>query len=168
MLRYKVLSFTLAAGILVEHGTVQPSGRSFGVEPGEAILAAGIRAGIGLPYGCRDGACGACKGKVLSGEVYQGDYQRNAMTEAEQAAGYALFCCALPLTDLVIECREVTGKDGIKPALGAIKALNGADCDGRALRVNEAQGRPEGGGGGGGGGRREGGYGGGGRRESRW
>jgi RNA recognition motif-containing protein len=60
--------------------------------------------------------------------------------------------------------------DNATEAAAAIKALNGADCDGRALRVNEAQGRPPGGGGDGGGfggGRREGGGGGygGGRRE---
>ena len=41
--------------------TVQPSGRSFTVERDEPILAAAIRQGIGLPYGCRDGACGSCK-----------------------------------------------------------------------------------------------------------
>ena len=39
--------------------TVQPSGRAFTVEAGEAILAAAIRQGIGLPYGCKDGACGS-------------------------------------------------------------------------------------------------------------
>lgn len=97
--------------------TIQPSGHTFEIRAGETVLSAAVEAGFNLPYGCRNGACGACKGKVLSGEVYQGDYQRNAMTEAEQAAGYALFCCALPLTDLVIECREVTGKDGIKPRI---------------------------------------------------
>jgi RNA recognition motif-containing protein len=45
-------------------------------------------------------------------------------------------------------------------AQAAIAAMNGADLDGRPLRVNEAEPRPAGGGGGGGGGR--GGYGGGG------
>ena len=32
--------------------TVQPSGRSFEAEPAETMLAAGIRQGLGLPYGC--------------------------------------------------------------------------------------------------------------------
>jgi CDP-4-dehydro-6-deoxyglucose reductase, E3 len=39
---------------------VQPSGRSFTMEPGETVLAAAVNAGIGLPYGCKDGACGSC------------------------------------------------------------------------------------------------------------
>ncbi|MEP7102537.1 MAG: 2Fe-2S iron-sulfur cluster-binding protein, partial [Burkholderiales bacterium] len=41
--------------------TVQPSGRTFSVDRDEAILAAAIRQGVGLPYGCKDGACGSCK-----------------------------------------------------------------------------------------------------------
>lgn len=43
--------------------TVQPSGRAFTANEGEALLAAAIRQGIGLPYGCKDGACGSCKCK---------------------------------------------------------------------------------------------------------
>ena len=45
--------------------TVQPSGRSFSAEADEFVLAAAIRQGIGMPYGCRDGACGSCKCKKL-------------------------------------------------------------------------------------------------------
>ena len=97
--------------------TIQPSGHTFTVSGGETILGAAIEAGFNLPYGCRNGACGACKGRVLEGEIYQGDYQGNAMTEAEQADGQALFCCALPLTDLVIECREVVDSNGIRPRI---------------------------------------------------
>ena len=44
--------------------TVQPANRIFTVESDEAILPAAIRQGIGLPYGCRDGACGSCKSKL--------------------------------------------------------------------------------------------------------
>ncbi|MEY4470032.1 MAG: CDP-6-deoxy-L-threo-D-glycero-4-hexulose-3-dehydrase reductase, partial [Pseudomonadota bacterium] len=39
--------------------SVQPSGRSFTADANETLLAAGIRQGIGLPYGCKDGACGS-------------------------------------------------------------------------------------------------------------
>lgn len=97
--------------------TIQPSGHTFTVSGGETVLSAAVEAGFNLPYGCRNGACGACKGKVLKGQVYQGDYQGNAMTMAEAEAGMALFCCALPLSDLVIECREVINKDGIRPRI---------------------------------------------------
>ncbi|UGA39319.1 2Fe-2S iron-sulfur cluster-binding protein [Chromobacterium haemolyticum] len=76
---------------------VLPSGHTFGVEPHETVLEAALRQGVGLPYGCRDGACGACKGKVVDGEVSQDGFQEKALTEAERAQGLALFCCARPL-----------------------------------------------------------------------
>ena len=44
--------------------TVQPAGRSFSVERDGTVLAAAIAQGIGLPYGCKDGACGSCKSKL--------------------------------------------------------------------------------------------------------
>ena len=43
--------------------TVLPSGRLFTANPDEAILAAAIRQGVGMPYGCKDGACGSSKCK---------------------------------------------------------------------------------------------------------
>ena len=43
--------------------TVTPSGRTFTALPGETILAAGIRAGVGMPYGCKDGACESAKAR---------------------------------------------------------------------------------------------------------
>jgi CDP-4-dehydro-6-deoxyglucose reductase len=97
--------------------TIQPSGHVYQVAEQETILSAAIDAGLNLPYGCRNGACGACKGKVLSGELDYGDYQPSTLSDAEKQAGLALFCCAKPLTDLVIECREVSALNGIKPRI---------------------------------------------------
>ncbi len=87
--------------------TVQPSGRQFDCEPDETLLNAAIRAGVGLPYGCKNGACSSCKGKVLSGSVTHGAHQDKALSVAEEAAGLSLFCCARPNSDVVIEAREV-------------------------------------------------------------
>ena len=60
--------------------TVQPSGRAFTANPEEAVLAAAIRQGVGLPYGCKDGACGSCKCKKLEGEVVHGEHQSKALS----------------------------------------------------------------------------------------
>src|SRR5471032_3380336 len=89
--------------------TVQPSGQQFSCEADETVLAAAIRAGVGLPYGCKNGACGSCKGKVVSGSVQHKAHQERALTPDEAAAGYSLFCCATTGTDLVIEARLVAG-----------------------------------------------------------
>ena len=87
--------------------TVQPAGHAFQVEDGEAVLVAALRQGIVLPYGCKNGACGSCKGRILSGSVDYGSYQKKALTDEEKAQGKALFCQAKPLSDLVIEARTV-------------------------------------------------------------
>jgi CDP-4-dehydro-6-deoxyglucose reductase len=87
--------------------TIQPSGHQFQVEEGEAVLAAALRHGFVLPYGCKNGACGSCKGKILSGSVDYGVYQHKALTDEEKAQGKALFCQAKPLSDLVIEARTI-------------------------------------------------------------
>jgi len=91
--------------------TVQPSGHQFSCEEDETILAAAMRAGIGLPYGCKNGACSSCKGKVISGAVRHKPHQERALTKDEEAAGYSLLCCATTQGDLVIEAREVAGSD---------------------------------------------------------
>ena len=89
--------------------TVQPSGRQFTCDEDEAVLAAAIRAGIGLPYGCKNGACASCKGKLIAGQLEHGPHQVRALSDDEEAAGSALFCCAIPKSDLTIEVREVGG-----------------------------------------------------------
>jgi CDP-4-dehydro-6-deoxyglucose reductase len=94
--------------------TIQPSGHQFQVEDGEAVLVAALRQGFVLPYGCKNGACGSCKGRIVTGSVDYGVYQPKALSEAEKAQGKALFCQAKPLTDLVIEARTVGAVKGIE------------------------------------------------------
>ncbi|WP_312434882.1 CDP-6-deoxy-delta-3,4-glucoseen reductase [Janthinobacterium sp.] len=89
--------------------TVQPSGHQFSCEADETVLSAAIRAGVGLPYSCKSGACSSCKGKVVSGSVKHKAYQSRSLTEDEAAQGYSLLCCAIPQGDLVVQAREVAG-----------------------------------------------------------
>ncbi|MFM8345091.1 MAG: 2Fe-2S iron-sulfur cluster-binding protein, partial [Betaproteobacteria bacterium] len=86
---------------------IQPAGLQFQVERDQAILPAAIAAGIGLPYGCRDGACGSCKSKLVSGRVVHGAHQLKALSVQEEEAGMILTCCATPQSDCVIESRSV-------------------------------------------------------------
>jgi len=87
--------------------TIKPGEHAFACAPDETILEAAMRADLLLPYGCRNGACGTCKGKVLSGTVDYGPHQPSTLTDDEKRRGYALFCCAKPLSNLAIEAREV-------------------------------------------------------------
>jgi CDP-4-dehydro-6-deoxyglucose reductase len=89
------------------HITVQPSGRQFTAGSDETLLAAGLRQGIGLPYGCKDGACGSCKCKKISGDVTHGEHQAKALSDEEKANGFVLTCCATAHSDVVLESRQV-------------------------------------------------------------
>ena len=93
---------------------IKPSDHVFSVESSERVLEAALRQSFGLPYGCRNGACGTCKGKILEGRVDYGVYQESALSEAEKLAGMALFCQAKPQTDLVIEAREINAVKDIQ------------------------------------------------------
>src|SRR5258706_15617247 len=85
------------------------SGRKLQVESDLLLLTAVLRQGIGLPYGCKNGACGSCKGTVVSGEVEQRSHSSSALSNDEKTRGMALLCCATPNSDLEIDIREVAG-----------------------------------------------------------
>lgn len=87
--------------------TVQPSGKQFEVTADELVLEAALRQGVVIPYGCKNGACGSCKAKVLAGEFEQENYSPAALREEERARGLALMCRTRPKTDLTIEARVI-------------------------------------------------------------
>ena len=92
---------------------IQPSGREFTMQRDETVLSAALNAGIGLPYGCKDGACGSCKCKKLAGSVVHRGHQAKALSAEEEASGLVLTCCATAGSDLVLESRQVTAADAL-------------------------------------------------------
>jgi len=117
--------------------TIQPSGHRFAAEAGESILEAALRQGLMLPYGCRDGACGACRGKVVAGEIDHGKAQEHALPAIDREAGFALYCCAQPRSDLLIESREVrrAGDIPVKTLPARVQAMERAAPDVMILRL---------------------------------
>ncbi|APW40533.1 CDP-6-deoxy-delta-3,4-glucoseen reductase [Rhodoferax koreense] len=117
--------------------SVLPSGRSFTTHAGESILAAGIRQGVGLPYGCKDGACGSCKCRKLAGSVVHGPHQSKALSPEEDAAGLVLTCCAIPLSDVVLESRQVTDESAfpIKKMPSRVSSLERVSADVMVVRL---------------------------------
>jgi CDP-4-dehydro-6-deoxyglucose reductase, E3 len=87
--------------------TLEPGAHIFNCDADETILTAALRAGLLIPYGCKNGACGSCKGRVLKGAVEHGPHQSSTLPEREQLDGKALFCVAKPLSDVIIEARDV-------------------------------------------------------------
>jgi CDP-4-dehydro-6-deoxyglucose reductase len=88
--------------------SLQPSGHSFDVSPGEYVLSAGLAAGLNLPYSCRVGMCRSCRARLVSGEVELSDYLPHVLTPEMQAKNLVLLCRAKARSDLVIEVQELT------------------------------------------------------------
>ena len=87
--------------------TLQPSGHRYEVAPGQTILQAGLDAGFMMAYSCRSGICTTCRGTVIEGEVDHGMVHAHSLPDSDKARGYALLCQAKPLSDVVIQVREV-------------------------------------------------------------
>lgn len=82
---------------------LEPGGDAFPVEGDDTVLEAALRAGLSIPYGCSNGACGQCRARVLSGETHYVRSHDLVLSEAERSQGFALMCSVAPVTDLVIE-----------------------------------------------------------------
>jgi ferredoxin len=67
-----------------------------------SVLEAAERAGIGLPFGCRTGACATCTGRLLDGTVVHRRPPR-ALKQRHRDDGYVLTCVAVPETDCTLE-----------------------------------------------------------------
>lgn len=82
--------------------SLQPGNHSFQADDDQTVLEAALAAGLLLPHGCRDGACGACKCKAESGKYELGFYIDDAMSEEEAKLGYVLTCQMHPKSDCVV------------------------------------------------------------------
>lgn len=94
--------------------TFAPSGHHCPAADSDTILQAALNAGFLLPYNCRNGTCGACKGKLLSGQVDPGKTTASVLLPAEIDAGEVLFCCAKPLTDITVQSRDFQATNDIQ------------------------------------------------------
>lgn len=77
------------------------SRRHFAAPENMTVLAAAREAGARIPTSCRNGICGTCRVKVLSGSV---DMQHNGgIRPREIEGGFILACCSRPTSDLQVE-----------------------------------------------------------------
>ncbi len=94
----------------------QPSGHSFSIETDETVLDAALRQGQTFPFGCRSGVCGACKGRIVSGNIHYPDEDDiPALAQINPKTGEAILCKAVAHSDLVIEVNNI-------PELAQIKS----------------------------------------------
>ena len=88
------------------HVEIKSSAHRFPIEAHETILEAALRHGIGLPYGCRNGACGTCIATLQTGHLHYPDGEPAVLGELG-ADNQVVICQAHATSDLVISVREV-------------------------------------------------------------
>lgn len=103
--------------------TIENSGKTFVVKQGESVLTAALRQGVMLPYSCKNGTCGSCRGIVESGEVHYPFHPPLALERSDFAEGYALMCQAEPVGDLRIKVREIEAVRDIQVRLLPARVL---------------------------------------------
>jgi CDP-4-dehydro-6-deoxyglucose reductase len=98
--------------------SLSKSDRSFSVGPERPVLDAAQGAGLNLPHSCKGGNCGACRVRLLEGEVRYPNGRPLGLSDAEVADGFILLCQARAVSDLRIEAFELSAPGG-----SAIKRL---------------------------------------------
>lgn len=76
-------------------------GRRVWVEPRQSLLEAAVAAGVPLAWSCAVGGCGACKVRLVEGEVAMDE--PNCLGPTERGEGWILACVTHPLTSCVVE-----------------------------------------------------------------
>ena len=119
---------------------LEPVGVEFEVEEDETVLDAAFRQGIGLPHGCKEGQCSACKCVVLDGEIELLKYSTFALNDMERDTDHTLLCRTLAYEDLTIELlnydEEILSKSiAVKEFEGEITGIDQLTHDIRGIHI---------------------------------
>ena len=87
------------------------SNLEFCAAPEQTLLDAALDSSLNLPHSCKGGNCGACRARLLRGEIHYPDGPPLGLSDAEAAEGLILLCQAHPDTDLCIETFEIRPAD---------------------------------------------------------
>jgi toluene monooxygenase electron transfer component len=74
----------------------------FECAPGERILYAGLRQGLGLPYECASGTCGTCKATLAEGRTAYAWEEAPGRKYTRPERGEILMCQSLALSDVAL------------------------------------------------------------------
>ncbi len=114
------------------------------VEMGETILAAALRQGVAYPHGCQSGNCGACKSRLVSGDVEIAPYSAFALTQEERDQDLLLACRSVPWGDVTVAWLE-QDEAAVHPLRHLdcrVAAIDDATHDIKRVRLEIAAGGP--------------------------
>lgn len=100
---------------LVHRIALESSGVSFRCRADETVLRAALRAGLGFPYECNSGSCGACRFEVREGGFVMAWPEAPGLNERDRQRGRLLACQAQPRSAAAISVR------GFAPAAPLIR-----------------------------------------------
>ena len=83
--------------------SIRSAERTLEVPQGKTLLEAALEAGIAYPHGCRSGRCGACKTRLLSGDVDLLPHTPFSLTADEREQGLILACRARLQGDIEVK-----------------------------------------------------------------
>jgi NAD(P)H-flavin reductase/ferredoxin len=120
---------------------VLPYDRAFECAEEETILAAALRQGLYVRYGCKHGGCGTCKSLLVDGDVEESG-STFALAPSERAEGWILACASQPSEDCVIDVssmelteEEFLAGDQIGSLLTEVETIQPLTPDIRAVRL---------------------------------
>jgi CDP-4-dehydro-6-deoxyglucose reductase len=87
------------------------SGGGFTAAADQPLLDAARHAALNLPYSCKGGNCGACKARLVRGEIHYPHGTPLGLSDAEIAEGMILLCQARARSDLTIETFDMRAVD---------------------------------------------------------
>ncbi len=85
--------------------TIEDLNRQITVEQDELLLAALLSRGVRFAYNCQSGNCGACKCRLVSGEVREFEFSDEALSQVQRSEGIILACRSQARSDLTIRLR---------------------------------------------------------------
>src|SRR5687767_13208931 len=107
------ITYTIKISNNINNDNAKDNDKTFYADANESILDAALRQGIMLSYGCKNGQCGTCKGKVLQGEY---NTLNNLLTNSgdvnsdiDKTQNICLLCSTQAKSDLVIEAKVLQG-----------------------------------------------------------
>jgi ferredoxin-NADP reductase len=77
------------------------SGGAYRASPDETLLESSERNGLLIPSGCRQGVCGTCATRLLSGKVQM--EAEGALNDEPRSEGFILPCVSRPLSDITLD-----------------------------------------------------------------
>ena len=103
---------------------LEPSRRAFDCQAGETLLAAGLRHGYALPFGCQSGGCGSCRARLMSGRTTYPGGRAPALSEGEVAAGYVLMCLAHAESDVTLHLHQPPMLEQLRPRTWPVRVAS--------------------------------------------